>query len=172
MTRRNIGSLTASGWVPMLGGCLAWSRAWAEEDPNGFWSNTLPAVADPSPIAAWHPGSMLLALLLVLILMVGLSWLLRRTGLMSRQAAVDTPKEQMLFYARFNASQSLLLLEAEHGLRVVVLRGRKVEFMADVPDSKTGTSGLKKTGLRPAASSRTFQDLWMQFLNSGKRPRA
>lgn len=142
--------------------CSCAGLAQAEDDPAGFWGNTLSAATGLAGAPAWHPGSILLALLAVVGLMAALAWLLRRSGWLPGAGSTGAGEPKILFYARFNASQTLLLLEAEKGLRLVVLRGRRVEFLADLPGHPP----------QAGAGRKTFQTAWLQCLQAAKRPRA
>jgi flagellar biogenesis protein FliO len=151
-------------WVTGL--WLLAGQAHAEEDANGFWSNSFTAAADlpGTPAGHWWPS--LLAMLLVVGLILSLAWLVRRTGLASRPARPEDAEPKVVLFARFNARQTLMLLETSGALRAVILRGSRVELLADVPgNTPKGPLGPGRSGNR----GKTFQELWWQCLQTGRR---
>lgn len=170
MKRRAGGAALILRLTAAAGCAAAWTaRAGAEED-LGAWLGSTPAAAAEPFSASGQAGNALLALLLVVGLMLLLYWGLRRVQ-RRVPAAADAPAERILLRARFNRLQTLVLLERGGELQCLILRGRQVEFMADVP-----AEGRRRSGNAPASPDKagtSFQDVWRSLLNAppqSKRP--
>jgi flagellar protein FliO/FliZ len=132
-------------------------------NPNdaGFLSNTFSAQADTyKGLAEVNLGHSVAALLVVLALILLLAWIARRLGLLKNRAN-EMPAEKILYCCRFNAAQTLIVLEKEKTVMVMVLRGKKLELMAPLPGLAAGRDSASPVHAKPGT---TFGALYTRLL--------
>jgi len=125
-----------------------------------FWANTYTAQAvNYQGVGDVKVGQFLLSLLLVIGLMLLLAWIIQRLGLVKKNTASVLEEERIIFYNKFNAEQTVVLIACGNNLRCVIYRGKQVEMATDLPEicllnrstGKKGTIGRgeEKSGERP-----------------------